>query len=132
MSGGAEEMAAIEQRCTVIIARASEAFDNAVWRMWADRWLSGEDRSRESAHAMAEMTAGIVMATEKMQHMWGIAAIRGKAADLAHDAATAAGRVSGAREALERRGEGCETRKEISEALKTIQRAEEAIGNETR
>ena len=39
------------QRVAFGILCAKEVYDDEAWNKWADKWLSGEDRSKESAYA---------------------------------------------------------------------------------
>lgn len=43
----------LEQKIAFGILYTKEVYDGKVWNNWADKWLSGEDRSRESARVAA-------------------------------------------------------------------------------
>ena len=43
----------LEQRIEFAIKVAKTVYKEEKWNLWADRWLSGEDRSKESAHIAA-------------------------------------------------------------------------------
>ena len=74
----------LEQKIASGILCAKEVYDGKDWNNWADKWLSGEDRSRESAWAAAEAAAWATA--------WDAArdAARGAARDAARAAAEAA------------------------------------------
>ncbi len=47
----------VEQRVKFAILCAKTVCKDAAWNVWADRWLSGEDRSKAAAKAVAEAAA---------------------------------------------------------------------------
>lgn len=50
----------LTQKVAYAILCVKEVFHDQTWNAWADRWLSGEDRSEPSA-AIARGTAGSIM-----------------------------------------------------------------------
>ena len=53
----AEPVVSLEHRIAFGILCASKACSDPAWTVWADRWLSGEDRSEAAAWTAAEATA---------------------------------------------------------------------------
>ena len=47
------------QRIAFVILCAKEVCKDEKWNSWADKWLSGEDRSKETAAAAANAAAGV-------------------------------------------------------------------------
>ena len=53
------------QRVAFGILCAKEVYDDKAWNSWADKWLSGEDRSNESASAADAARAAAHASAEK-------------------------------------------------------------------
>jgi hypothetical protein len=87
----------------ILVAKA--VYKDPSWNKWADRWISGEDRSRESAGAAAAAAAARAAAWAKAARAAAWAAAWAKAARAAAWAAAAAARAAAARAAAARAAE---------------------------
>jgi len=88
----------LEQKIASGILCAKEVYDVKAWNNWADKWLSGEDRSRESAR-VAEFAAEAAFATEAAFSAARAAEAAFFAAEAAAEAAEAARAAFAARAA---------------------------------
>jgi cobalamin biosynthesis Mg chelatase CobN len=92
-----------EQRVRFGIYCAQEVCDLPAWREWADRWLSGEDRTElaAAAAAMAELAAKsakeVKAATRAAWAAWASTAASASAAEAAIASASAASAANAAR-----------------------------------
>lgn len=75
----------MEQRVYFAILCAKEVCVDAAWNEWADRWISGEDRSPAAADAAAKVPAWDAANTAADAAAWS-AARSAEAADAAADA----------------------------------------------
>ena len=62
-----------EQRVKCAILCTKRVCQEAAWNVWADKWLSGEDRSAEAAEAAAEAMARAAWAAAEAAATWAAA-----------------------------------------------------------
>jgi len=84
-----------EQRVRFGILCAKQVCDDLAWNVWADKWLSGEDRSRESASTAAARAAYTDADAAAFAAFAASAAADAAAADAAAFAADAAAAYAG-------------------------------------
>ena len=88
-----------EQRVLFAIYCAKQVCDNKEWNEWADNWVSGEDRSEESAWDVEEAAAALAWAAAAWAAEESAAAEAAKAAAKAAAWAAAAAREAAAADA---------------------------------
>ena len=84
----------IEQRVTIAIRCALMVYQEATFTQWATSWLSGKDRSRESAWAAADAAEAAVAAAARTASAAAWAAVAAAARTAAAAASAAADAVA--------------------------------------
>jgi len=78
------------QKIAFGILCAKEVYKDSSWNQWADKWLSGEDRTKSSANAAADAAAYAAAAADVVAYYAANAADAYAASDAASSAARAA------------------------------------------
>jgi len=78
------------QKVAFGILCAKEVYKDSSWNQWADKWLSGEDRTKSSANAAADAAAYAAAAADVVAYYAANAADAYAASDAASSAARAA------------------------------------------
>ena len=78
------------QKITFGILCVKEVYKDPSWNQWADKWLSGEDRTKSSANAAADAAAYAAAAADVVAYYAANAADAYAASDAASSAARAA------------------------------------------